>query len=333
MKTIRVLSWLALLLSLSSQAGASRIATVKDVLDYTDNASGKEYYFWPPTETLDHSPFFRHAWEDWGWTHDLAGRLPSDVNGIQSASLSIKAWDVDVNEGEIDLVTVNNTLLGQLEGMPDEQDRVWTTTTFNLPSNILQELLRDSKIDVFLNIDRYLSGDRVTIASSTLEVNYTAVGDVQEPNVFVYRFWSDKLVSHFYTISEEERDYLIANFAPVWTYEGVAYRAFGAPLDDNLRPIYRFWSESLGAHFYTISDDEKNNLLINYGTTWVYEGVAWYAYPEGLQTPTAKPVYRFRSDLWPEHFYTISEDEKDFLIANFPAPIWIYEGIAWYAYE
>jgi hypothetical protein len=332
MKTIRVLSLLALLLLVSSQAVASRVVTVKDVLDYTDNASGKAYYFWDPNVILDHSPFFRHAWEDWGWTHDLTGRLPSDVNGIQSATLSIVAWDVDANEGEIDQVTVNNEYLGDLAGMVPPADRTWTTTVFNLPSSIRQELLRDSKIDVWLNIDRYLSGDRVTIGSSTLEVTYTATGDVQEPNVFVYRFWSPVLSGHFYTISEAERDNLIANYPTVWSYEGVAYRAFGAPLDGNLRPIYRFWSNVLNGHFYTINPDERDYLLVNWGTVWLYEGIAWYAYPEGLQMPDTKPVYRFWSGVLSRHFYTISEDEKQYLIDTWPN-IWTYEGIAWYAYE
>jgi hypothetical protein len=261
-----------------------------------------------------------------------AGRLPSDVNGIQSATLSIVAWDVDANEGEIDQVTVNNEYLGDLAGMVPPADRTWTTTVFNLPSSIRQELLRDSKIDVWLNIDRYLSGDRVTIGSSTLEVTYTATGDVQEPNVFVYRFWSPVLSGHFYTISEAERDNLIANYPTVWSYEGVAYRAFGAPLDGNLRPIYRFWSNVLNGHFYTINPDERDYLLVNWGTVWLYEGIAWYAYPEGLQMPDTKPVYRFWSGVLSRHFYTISEDEKQYLIDTWPN-IWTYEGIAWYAYE
>jgi hypothetical protein len=330
MKTIRILSWLTPLLLLSSPAFASRVVTVKNTLDYTDDQTA-DYYFWQPGEALDHPPYYRHAWEDWGWTHDLTGRVPSDVNGIQSATLSIVAWDVDAAEDEIDLVTVNNTLLGSLLGMDSGQDRVWTTSVFNLPSNVRDELLRDNKVDVFLNIDRYLSGDRVTIGSSTLEVTYTAVSDVQEPNATMYRFWSPVLSGHFYTINENERDYLIANFPGVWTYEGVAYRTFGDALDANLRPVYRFWSNSLGSHFYTISEEERDYLVANYGAVWTFEGIAWYAYPEGLQMPDCKPVYRFWSDPLGHHFYTISDEEKQYLIDNWSS-VWTYEGIAWYAY-
>ena len=45
-----------------------------------------------------------------------------------------------------------------------------------------------------------------------------------------------------------------------------------------------------------------------------------------------KPVYRFWSDVLSTHFYTISETQRDWLIANYPT-VWTYENIAWYAYE
>jgi len=42
---------------------------------------------------------------------------------------------------------------------------------------------------------------------------------------FVYRFWSDALSGHFYTIDEAERDKLINQYSHVWTYEGIAWYA------------------------------------------------------------------------------------------------------------
>jgi hypothetical protein len=43
------------------------------------------------------------------------------------------------------------------------------------------------------------------------------------------------------------------------------------------------------------------------------------------------PVYRFWSDKFSGHFYTISETEKDKLLEKY-ADTWTYEGIAFYAY-
>lgn len=332
MKTIQVLGLLVPLLVLSGPADAARVVTVQDVLDYTDNGAGKAYYFWHPDVTLDHSPYFRHAWEDWGWTHDVTSRIPADVNGILSATLTIEAWDVDTLDGEVDRITANNSVLGDLVGMPLGEDWAWTTTSFQLPAGVLAELLIDGKVDIFMNIDKDLLGQRVTIGSSTLEVRFTASGDFPDPNVVMHRFWSDTLQGHFYTISEEEKDNLIAYFSHVWTYEGIAYYTFGDDLDGNLRPVYRFWSDTLGGHFYTISEEEKLNLLFNWTHVWSYEGVAFYAYPEGLQPPGTSPVYRFWSDTLGHHFYTISEEEKQNLIDTWSA-VWALEGVAWYAYN
>jgi glucose/arabinose dehydrogenase len=94
----------------------------------------------------------------------------------------------------------------------------------------------------------------------------------------VHRFWSDRLQSHFYTISTTEKDYVQANYASTWTYEGVAYCAFTASAG-GINPVYRFWSDSLQTHFYTISQSERDYVNANYGNVWTYEGVAFYAKP------------------------------------------------------
>jgi hypothetical protein len=161
-------------------------------------------------------------------------------------------------------------------------------------------------------------------------VNYTASGGASaDPNVAVYRFWSSVLSSHFYTISEQERDSVISQYPDVWTYEGVAYHAFGAPLDANLRPVYRFWSGR--SHFYTISEQEKDAVIRDYSYVWTYEGIAFYAYPEGLQPAESLPVYRFWSNNMGKHFYTISEQEKQMVVDQY-SYMWTLEGVAWYAY-
>ena len=43
----------------------------------------------------------------------------------------------------------------------------------------------------------------------------------------VYRFWSG--TSHFYTISEADKAYVIATWPDIWTYEGAAFYAFPTP--------------------------------------------------------------------------------------------------------
>jgi hypothetical protein len=96
-------------------------------------------------------------------------------------------------------------------------------------------------------------------------------------------------------------------------------------------PIYRFWSDTANAHFYTIKEAEKDKLISKYSHLWTFEGVAFYAYADGFQPAGAYAVYRFWSDTLGFHFYTMRETERDKLISRYSF-LWAYEGPAWYAY-
>jgi len=91
----------------------------------------------------------------------------------------------------------------------------------------------------------------------------------------VYRFWAEKLNTYFYTISESEKDTLIRDFSHVWRYEGIVFYAY--PPDRQAagtKPVYRFWSNSLSRHFYTMDENEKRRLQ-DQPKVWTLEGVAW----------------------------------------------------------
>jgi len=95
----------------------------------------------------------------------------------------------------------------------------------------------------------------------------------------VYRFWSSQSSSHFYTISEGEKNKLIDNHSDTWTYEGVVFYAFAeGSQPEGARPVYRFWKPSDGTHFYTMSDLEVDKILRDYSHVFVFENVAYYAY-------------------------------------------------------
>jgi len=147
----------------------------------------------------------------------------------------------------------------------------------------------------------------------------------------VYRFWSPTKSKHFYTIWAGERDKLINQYSQVWSWEGTSYCTFYQPVEANLVPVYRFWSDKLSSHFYTISEEERQKTINDYPGVWTYEGVVFYAYPPGRQPLGALPVYRFWSNRYSDHLYTISEDEKNKLIRNYPQD-WQFEGVAWCAY-
>ncbi len=171
-----------------------------------------------------------------------------------------------------------------------------------------------------------------TIAQSNVKVDFTLAVDDPHPLSPVYRFWSDILGGHFYTIDIAERDKLINLYPDVWEYEGPAFYAY-APGDQpaGTAPVYRFWSDALGGHFYTIDATERDKLIDLYADVWEDEGAVYYVYAEDERPAEAQPVYRFWSDMLGHHFYTVSAGERDKLIDLYP-DVWTYESVAWYAY-
>ena len=152
----------------------------------------------------------------------------------------------------------------------------------------------------------------------------------------VFRFFNMPIgTAHFYTISETEKNAVIDSYSDIFNLEGVAWYAHIDEADaPEAKPVYRFLNLDLGSvHFYTLSETEKDAVISNYPDTFDYEGVAYYAYASGDQPIDALPVYRFLNlSLGSAHFYTISEAEKDAVIANY-RDVFSYEGIAFYAFD
>ncbi len=95
----------------------------------------------------------------------------------------------------------------------------------------------------------------------------------------VHRYWSNVLNSHFYTSSEQERQIIEENWPDIWDYEKEEYYVFEEE-EEGTNPIFRFWSESFGSHFYANGITEKNIVEDLWGDVWSYEKIAYYVYPE-----------------------------------------------------
>ncbi|MDO4704911.1 MAG: trypsin-like serine protease [Comamonadaceae bacterium] len=147
----------------------------------------------------------------------------------------------------------------------------------------------------------------------------------------VYRFFNTASGSHFYTQSVQERDIVIKDL-PSFHYEGEAFWAYvnaHAQGPAHLSPVYRFFNQATGAHFYTISPIERDILkATDSANTFKYEGVVWHA--RTMPGDGTDPVYRFYNTSNGSHFYTISHQEKLLIDAIFPSlkP----EGVAYYAW-
>jgi hypothetical protein len=100
-----------------------------------------------------------------------------------------------------------------------------------------------------------------------------------------------------------------------------------------LTPLYRFWSDSYQGHFYTADASEKSSIQSN-NPNWRYE---WPAYnvikitgSGNCVDSNASPVYRFWSDNYKKHFYTINPNEATDVMQN--NPNWRYEGARFCAF-
>lgn len=100
----------------------------------------------------------------------------------------------------------------------------------------------------------------------------------------VHRFWSPTREAHFWTIDEHEKDVVIKEMSETWVYEGVVFYAYpSGQQPSGASPVYRFWSDRLNTHFYTISERERDSITKAKPQTWVYEGIGWYAFTAPFQ--------------------------------------------------
>ncbi|MBP7050357.1 MAG: hypothetical protein KBE65_05020 [Phycisphaerae bacterium] len=361
MKTIRMSVLTTCVLLLAGVASADTV-TIKHTMNYLDNDWAAGVWFVEEGTILDHSPYCRNTTEDWGWTHVVTDNIPKGATGIESATVTIIAWNIDVAAGEDDMIyalaepaastteaKTNGTELGilnsyltspitvewasmdgdshQINGYED----LWSTTTFELTADMLEDLWTNGEISFYMNIDATGgNGMRATLESAVLEIDYIAPKP-EVTYVNIHRFWSESLRGHFYTASEDEANFVIDNYAATYEYEGVVYIAMADDSDPMSVPVYRFYSPTGNVHFYTADAGEANFVIDNYSGTWTYEGIVFYVYPSDYQPDGASPVYRFYSSLLSRHFYTINEDEMNFVCDNYSA-VWTYEGIVWYAF-
>jgi len=96
--------------------------------------------------------------------------------------------------------------------------------------------------------------------------------------------------------------------------------------------IYRFFNMKGGVHFYTASDEEFINVYRSMSGVFHYDGIAYFVpwgEREGWTNPNTFPLYRFFNRNTGVHFYTMSEAEKNNVIATRGSD-YTFEGVAYY---
>jgi len=117
-------------------------------------------------------------------------------------------------------------------------------------------------------------------------------------SVPVFRFWSDKHQSHFFTINSAEKDQIV-NWTKTgtngydWKFEGEGFRVYadGTTTDGlgkSAIPVYRVWMDDKdfnpanglsGGHFFTADKSEYDAMIKLVGVKG--EGIAFYGEPPG----------------------------------------------------
>lgn len=82
-------------------------------------------------------------------------------------------------------------------------------------------------------------------------------------------------------------------------------------------PMFRLYNPNTGEHFYTGSEEERDNLS---ALGWNYEGISWNA-----PVYEGDPVYRLCNPNTGDHHYTMSWKE----VNDLRGEGWQYEGVAW----
>jgi len=158
----------------------------------------------------------------------------------------------------------------------------------------------------------------------------------------VYRFFNMQAGVHFYTASDEEFINVYKNLSGTFHYDGVAYYVpwgeSGDPsfVNPNTFPLYRFYNKKTGVHFFTMSEQEKANVIATRGDDYVYEGVAYWVSDRALELEFVKasgsggfPVYRFYVPSRDSHFFTADSGEI-FTPFSKLSDIYQYEGVGYY---
>lgn len=287
----------------------------------------------------------------WAWGSNEYGELGDGTHQSRNALNAVRVRDVD----DVMSISVggNYGLALQYDGM------VWAwgrNETGTLGDGTTQNRSLPVQLEGLIDVEAIGAGEDHSLAvkadgtvwawgsnhngqlgdgsyvDSTTPIKVLGLPDPQsDSSVAVHRFWSEVYWGHFYTANEAEKDSLVHEHADLWTYEGVAYEAFADNAMAGLAPVYRFYSDTVHRYFYTMNEDEKDNIMEHESDVWECEGVAFYAFPTGQQPDDTVPVYRFWSDALSAYFYTIEPGERDKLINDY-ADVWTYEGIVWHAY-
>ncbi|MBR1860811.1 MAG: hypothetical protein IJ796_02965 [Lachnospiraceae bacterium] len=203
-----------------------------------------------------------------------------------------------------EIIRVHNGEATVIPGNYDESTGIFTfeTDKFSTYALVYKETAENAETS-----DDTDDGDSEVNTEDSNE-DSTETVSYKEPEYPLYRLYNTRTGEHFFTMSEEERDYWIERSAETgWTSENIAWYV----RKDTGIPVYRvFDANRTGQHRFTSDVNERDEYL-NKG--WVDEGIGWYS-----SGSDGKTVYKLKHPTAKKHYYhyTIYEEERDTLLAQ-----------------
>lgn len=159
----------------------------------------------------------------------------------------------------------------------------------------------------------------------------------------VYRFFNVLAGVHFYSADDAEFINVYKNMQHIYHYDGIAYHVpwgdsgVSGVVNPNTFPLYRFYNKNTGVHFYTMSEQEKADVIATRGGDYVFEGIAYRVSDRAAELGSSVilgiqggfPVYRFYLPSKDSHFFTADSGEIFFPFFKL-SDVYKYEGVGFY---
>lgn len=249
----------------------------------------------------------RFGWREFDGPGGLLGQTTTPASG--ALRTTVVALDIDEDwflsgdapAGKIDFSSVAIHEIGHAIGIDHSE------SALSIMNNVYSPVIFD------------LQQDDIDAAVAIYGENTTLPIDI-------YRFYNPKVGGHLFTADIAEKDSVEenANFRS----EGSGFRALSRADDEIIAstPIYRFFNNKLGSHFFTASEQEQAHVMTL--DNFIFEGVGFRAFVD--QSSSTVAIHRFFNEHSGGHFFTASEIEKA-AVENLPN--FIYEGEAFYAFS
>ena len=178
---------------------------------------------------------------------------------------------------------------------------------------------------LMLNVISTSSNLEITLIRGVSGTAFPGVQPSTSPKVF--RFVDTGTGTHFFTDDPTEAATVSSARSDLVT-EGVGFNAIDpATNDPNAAPVYRFFDQIDGTHFFTASESEKAGVIATRPDLVLEPNSTFYEHATAQAGDV--PVYRFFDSVHGTHFYTASSVEQAGIMAS--RPDLVTEGIAFYA--